>query len=291
MQITGKTKIVGIFGDPIAHSLSPVMQNAAIKAGGIDAVYVPFHVLPENLGPAVASIRTLGLIGVNVTVPHKEMVIPFLDEIDPAAELVGAVNTIVNRAGRLIGFNTDGEGLIRGLEEDLSFSVPTKKIIVLGAGGAARAAIVALAGSAAAEITIINRSLDKAERLVSDFSVKFPGTKITALPLEEPVVTPVLAAADLLLNTTVVGLAGESFDFELIERLSKNASFYDMVYAPEPTPLQQFAQQCGIDYADGRGMLAGQGEVAFSHWFGRLLPPGTMKLYLQKYANIINTLS
>lgn len=135
VKLTGKTRVLGIFGDPVAHSLSPVMQNQALQQAGIDAVYVPFHVTAEQLPQAVASIRSLGLWGVNVTVPHKEAVFPLLDDIDPAARLIGAVNTIVNRNGRLIGYNTDGLGFLRSLAEDLHFSPDGRRILLLGAGG------------------------------------------------------------------------------------------------------------------------------------------------------------
>ncbi len=268
MQLNGTTKVLGIFGDPIAHSLSPRMQNAAIEAADINAVFVPFHVRKVELEAAVAAIRSLGLIGVNVTVPHKEAVMPFLDEIDNEAKLIGAVNTIVHLDGRLIGHNTDGRGFLDSLQSDLSFQPAGKNVLLLGAGGAARAAIVALAQATAARITISNRTFGKAEELRAEFSGLFPDTEFVAEPFEVERLQPHLASADLLVNTTVVGLHGENFSLPLIESLSTSAFFYDMVYAPGLTPLQQAASDRGLAFADGRGMLVGQGGIAFQLWFG-----------------------
>lgn len=268
MQLNGTTKILGIFGDPIAHTLSPKMQNAAIAAAGINAVFVPFHVKEDVLPGAVAAIRSLGLVGVNVTVPHKESIIPYLDEIDSEAKLIGAVNTVVNLDGRLIGHNTDGRGFLNSLHSELSFLPAGKNVLLLGAGGAARAAIVALAQADVGRIVISNRTYGKAEELVKEFSGHFPDTELIAEPFATEKLQSHLASVDLLVNTTVVGLQGEDFSLPLIETLSAKAVFYDMVYAPVLTPLQQAANDRGLQFADGRGMLAGQGEVAFELWFG-----------------------
>lgn len=272
MHIDGSTKILGIIGDPVAHSLSPAMQNAAIIAAGINAVYLPFHVTPPELGDVIAAIRTLGILGVNVTVPHKEAVIPFLDEIDAAAKIIGAVNTIVNRNGRLVGYNTDGIGLLRSLRETFSFQPAGKNIVLLGAGGASRAAIVALAEAGAASIVVVNRTLRSAEQLIFEFADRFPGCSLRALSLSDEGVPDCLSEAHLLVNSTAVGLHGESFDISIVEHLRADAAFCDMVYASVATPLQQEARRQGLTVMDGRGMLVGQGEEAFLLWFD-LAPP------------------
>lgn len=282
MQINGSTKVLGIIGDPIAHSFSPAMQNAAILAAGINAVYLPFHVKTVNLKQAVEAIRSLSLTGVNVTVPHKEDVIPFLDEIDPAAKMIGAVNTIVNRDGRLIGYNTDGLGFIRSLQDDLDFQPSGKKVVLLGAGGAARAAIVSLAQSGVAHILIANRTFDKAEQLAGEFSGHFSGVEITSAELDEQSLIEALKKAHLLVNTTVVGLQGESFPFPIVEKLSADAVLYDMVYAPALTPLQQTAKNHAVSFSDGRSMLVGQGEEAFQLWFETKPPAEIMRLQIVK---------
>ncbi|PLY03558.1 MAG: shikimate dehydrogenase [Desulfuromonas sp.] len=282
MKISGRTKVVGIFGDPVGHSLSPKMQNAALQACGIDAVYVAFHVGPQSLAAAVEAIRTLGMIGANVTVPHKENVIPYLDRLDPRAERIGAVNTIVHRQGELIGYNTDGVGLIRALQSQFKFNPAAKKVVLLGAGGAARAALCALADAGAAKIILLNRTVEKAEDLVANFARTFPSVEIEAHSLVEEEVLPAVGQADLLINTTTVGLHGEDFDLELIGHLPESGLFFDMVYTAMVSPLQQSAARRGIPFADGRGMLVGQGEAAFALWFDQPAPVGIMEKNVAK---------
>jgi len=277
MKLAGTTKVLGIFGDPIAHSLSPRMQNAAIEAAGINAVYVPFHVTPAELGTAVAAIRSLGLLGVNVTVPHKEAVLPLLDEVDEVAAQIGAVNTIVNRGGRLVGYNTAASGLMRALHAELSCETAGKQVVVLGAGGAARAAVVAIAKAGARRIVIANRTADKAEKLFNVFRDQSLNADLLPLALDDPRLDALLAEADLLVNTTTVGLHGEHFTRPLVENLPGTASVYDMVYAAQPTPLQGVTEAAGLAFADGRGMLAGQGAEAFSLWFDTVAPLKVMR--------------
>lgn len=282
MQITGTTKIVGIFGDPVSHSLSPGMQNAALEAAGIDAVYVPFHVAGQELAQAVGAVRALELVGVNVTVPHKEGVMPLLDEIDPDAALIGAVNTIVNRSGRLVGYNTDGIGFLASLRDDLDFDPAGRRVVLLGAGGAARAAIVALAGAGASSIAIVNRTADKAENLQLEFRKHFPDVRISVCPLPSSRLEQIVSDAELLVNTTTIGMHGESYPEPVVDLLNDNAVFYDMVYAPDLTPMQRSASERGLRFADGRGMLAGQGEASFRLWFGTHPPDKIMARHIGK---------
>ena len=173
-MIRGTTQVYGIIGDPIKHSLSPVMQNAAFAAMDMDAVYVPFHVAPQALGDAIRGLRALAVQGVNVTIPHKEAVCSFLDEIDLDAELIGAVNTIVRRDDKLIGYNTDGIGLVNSLKSDLGVELAGCHVVVLGAGGAARAAIVALAQQGVRAVVVVNRNVDRAVHLVERYLDHFP---------------------------------------------------------------------------------------------------------------------
>lgn len=279
ITIRGKTRILGIFGDPVAHSLSPLMQNAALAQAGIDAVYVPFHVRPEHLEAAVAAIRSLDLWGVNVTVPHKEAVLRYLDAVDPAARLIGAVNTIVNRGGVLTGYNTDAAGLLCSLAEDLHFDPCGRRILLLGAGGACRAALVALGQAGAAWIGIANRSRQRAEDLVDEFSEVFKGTNLAVFSLDPAELSAALPQVDLLLNTSAVGLRGESFvDFPW-DNLSTDAFVYDMIYG-RATPLRQSARARGHRTTDGLGMLAAQGEEAFFLWTAKRPPAGAMKARL-----------
>lgn len=280
MTIAGTTRVLGIFGDPVAHSLSPLMQNHALEAAGIDAVFVPFHVRPQQLAAAVAGIRALDLLGVNVTVPHKEAVCAYLDEIDPAARLIGAVNTIVNRNGRLCGYNTDGLGFLSSLQQDLGLRPEGLKVLLLGAGGACRAALVALAQGGAASITIANRTPARAEGLALEFGQVFGGTTFAARSLESEALAAALDGVDLLVNTSTAGLHGEAFPDFPWAAVPTRTAFYDMVYGAGLTPWLQQAQDRGHAVAGGLGMLAGQGEEAFFLWTGKRPPFGAMRARL-----------
>lgn len=277
MRISGSTQIYGIFGDPVGHSLSPLMQNEALRVAGIDAVYLPFHVRPRDLKEALQGLRAMRIRGVNVTIPHKEAVLPLLDEVDAQARLIGAVNTIVNRDGRLWGYNTDAPGFLRAVAEDLAFVPAGKTIVLLGAGGAARAALVALAQNGATAITVANRDADRARRLVEEFRPVLPGTAIAHSGLGEELLRPLLGCADLLVNSSSVGLQGESFAHLDPADLPPHACLYDMVYSERGTPLLRAAGARGLRSADGIGMLAAQGEEAFFLWTGKRPPLGVMK--------------
>jgi shikimate dehydrogenase len=277
MQIHGTTQIYGIFGDPVSHSLSPPMQNEAFRLAGLDAVYLPFHVYPQELEKAVLGMRALQIRGINVTIPHKEAILPLLDDIDPLARLIGAVNTVVNRQGRLVGYNTDAPGLLRALAEDLQFNPAGKSIVLLGAGGAARAALVALAQGGAAAITIANRDPERARALVEEFRPILPGTSLAHQGLGPEALNPVLGRSDLLVNSTSVGLKDGSGAPVDAACLPVHACIYDMVYRQGGTPLLQAARMRGLRAADGLGMLAAQGEEAFSLWTGNRPPLGVMK--------------
>lgn len=279
-MISGKTRILGIFGDPVSHSLSPLMQNHALEAAGIDAVFVPFHVLPEQLGQAVAAIRVLDLLGVNVTVPHKEVVCAHLDDIDPVARQIGAVNTIVNRNGRLCGYNTDGLGLLRSLQQDLGLQPQGLRILLLGAGGACRAALVALCQAGASHLIIANRTPARAEGLAMEFGQVFDGITIATSSLEPAALELAVKGVDLIVNTSAAGLQGEAFPDFPWAAVPARSAFYDMVYGPGLTPWLTEAQCRNHPVAGGLGMLAGQGEEAFYLWTGKRPPFGAMRARL-----------
>lgn len=277
MIIRGTTQIFGIFGCPVEHSLSPVMQNAALQAVGLDAVYVPFMVEPAKLEEAVEALRALGIRGVNVTVPHKEKIISCLDDLDPKARMIGAVNTVINENGRLIGYNTDQTGLIKSLAQDLDFQPKGRRILILGAGGASRAALVALAEQGAQWIGIANRTRQKAEDLAQSFRSLFPGTIFAVLGLDEAELSEVCPSVDLLLNSTSLGMKGEIFKEIPWNQLKAGAVVYDIVYRRPDTPLVISARKYGHLAADGLGMLIAQGEDAFRIWTGQESPVGVMK--------------
>jgi shikimate dehydrogenase len=277
MMLSGTTRVVGIFGDPVAHSLSPKMQNAALADAGIDAVYVPFHVTEQQLSDAISAIRALGLRGVNLTIPHKEAACALVDELDGQARLIGAINTIVNEGGRLVGYNTDGIGLLQALEGELKTTIAGAEVLLLGAGGAARAALVALARAGAARIVVANRTRARAQALVTSLAPHFSGTAFADLELSAALVQGYRAAFDVMVNTTAVGLGGGSFGFELAEVVRASGVVYDMVYNARGTPLLHEARARGLVAADGLAMLAGQGEAAFALWFGRAPRPRVMR--------------
>jgi len=282
-MIRGTTAVYGIFGDPVAHSLSPPMQNRAFAAAGIDAIYVPYHVRPEGLPAAVAGMRSLGIRGVNVTVPHKEAILPLLDEVDPCAQRIGAVNTVINRDGRLAGFNTDGIGLVRALKEDLAVDPAGVTVALLGAGGAARAAASALAEAGVRHLIIINRTLARARKLAEDFAPHFSGTTFECLAWTEEALAAATARADLLVNSVSVGLYEGENELLPWPLVPPSLRIFDMLYSPAMTALVRAARRQGRYAVDGIGMLAGQGEEAFRLWTGNMPPSGLMRAVLDGF--------
>jgi len=284
MQVTtGITSVYGVFGDPVAHSLSPLMHNAAFMHCAIDAIYVPFHVTAEGLATAVASLKALAIKGVNVTIPHKEAIIPLLDQIDPAARQIGAVNTVVNNNGSLIGYNTDSSGFIRSASQDLGFSPPGKQVLLLGAGGACRAVISALLSAGVERITVANRNLYRAVDLITSFQTGQTRQQLAAVSYHSAEFLQAVSQADLLVNTTSVGLHGESLEFLPLENIKGSALIYDMVYSKVGTALTQAAESRGLSSVDGLSLLAAQGEDAFFIWTGVRLSDGFMRQQLSDY--------
>jgi shikimate dehydrogenase len=276
-EITGKTRVLGIIGSPVAHSLSPVMHNHVIETLGLDYVYVPFPVEPGGLGDAVRGLRKLGVCGFNVTVPFKSAVISLLDALSPEAALIGAVNTVVRDGNRLLGHNTDGIGFTNSLREDLNFTPRGATILMVGAGGAAKAALVALCEAGVAAVTVANRTLQRAEELQTRFKDNFPGVNITPASLDVLQAGELLGEVDLLVNTTSVGMNATAFPGVDLSPMKPTARVYDMVYAPLETPLLQAARKRGLRAANGIGMLAAQGEAAFAIWTGCSPPNGVMR--------------
>lgn len=278
-HLTGATKILGIIGDPIIHSLSPVIQNAAIAACDLDYIYVPFLVRPESLSVAVSGLRALGVCGFNVTVPHKTAVIDYLDELDESAVSAGAVNTVLVKDGLMIGFNTDGSGFISSLFDDLGYRVGSGSIVVIGAGGAARGAVAALCRAGAEKIIIANRSLDKATELVEEMHSRYPQPCLEVSLLDR-VSSDHFSSASLLVNTTTIGMKNDRLESICLSLLPVGAKVYDMVYSPPRTPLLLDSSSVGIMCVNGMGMLAAQGELSFTIWTGKTPPKGLMKQVL-----------
>jgi shikimate dehydrogenase len=282
VDITGATKVYGIIGYPVKHSLSPVMQNAAIKASSIDGVYVPFEVKPDQLEIAIRGLRATGVSGWNVTIPHKTSIMPFLDQLSDTAEQAGAVNVVEACGEKLIGHNTDGDGLICSLKNDLGCCVEGGSIVVIGAGGAARGAVAALCRAKAAEIIIVNRTASSAESLLGDIAGYYPTVMLSAVAPDNNI-SCTIKNADLVVNATSVGMYGEEFKWLDLALLKKTAKVYDMIYAPQVTPLIASAKREGIAAANGFGMLVGQGELAFKIWTGAMPAEGVMRSALELY--------
>ena len=261
LSINGQTKLVGLIGYPVKHSLSPAMHNSAFAALSLNWCYVSLPVLPERLGEAVAGLRALSFVGANVTVPHKEAVMSYLDHVTPEAQAIGAVNTIVVREGKLIGYNTDWQGFLTALSEG-GFDPQGKRAVVLGAGGAARAVVYALA-QAGAQVAILNRTPARAQALAKDFSPLF-----STLPLTPQTVEDQTAETHLLVNTTPVGLWPEVDKSLWPEDLAfpGHLTVFDLVYNPRETKLLRQARWAGAKVIGGLGMLIHQGAVAFELW-------------------------
>lgn len=271
-------QVYGILGWPIGHSLSPAMHRAAFEALGIDASYVPFAVRPDRLADAIAGARALGLAGFNVTVPHKEAVLALLDDVEPDARAIGAVNTVVREGERLVGLNTDAPGFTRALAA-AGFEPRGTRCVVLGAGGAARAAVVGLERAGAAQITIAARRPDRARHIADD--VQSPGgIAIETCGLED--LERAFTSADLVVQATNATLDGNAdaepfVDALPLDALPAHATVNDLVYAPRETTLIEAARSRGLPTVDGLGMLLYQGALAFERWTGKPAPIEPMR--------------
>jgi len=263
--------VYGIFGYPIGHSLSPLMHNTAFASHGMDAVYVPFAVDPAQIETAVHAIRALHLQGVNVTIPHKQAVMPWLDELTPEARLIGAVNTIHLQDGRLRGYNTDGIGFLRSLEE-AGAEVTGQTVLLLGAGGAARAIAVQLCLSGVQRLYLANRTHSRARDLASFLQEHFAHVEISVIALEEPALATCLPQANILVNATSVGMQPHDVSPVPSIHLQPWHVVCDIVYHPRDTPLLQAAQRQSARTVDGLGMLVHQGAKAFEIWTGLPFP-------------------
>lgn len=276
MPISGETRVVGVFGDPVAHTLSPPMHQAAFKELGLNWVYVPFHVRPTQLKQAVDGVRAMGLQGVNVTVPHKVHVMRYVDEVDEEARLIGAVNTIVNDDGRLIGYNTDGRGFVRSLELE-GFDLHEKKVLLLGAGGAALAIASAVARSGATEVTIANRTVEKAQQIATAIN-QLSVARAVPLSEEETVFIDAANEADIVVQCTSIGMYPNHDRPPIVpvQLFRKDAVLVDIVYTPRETSFIRDGRARGCPVVTGEGMLAFQGAIALELWTGTNAPEDVM---------------
>lgn len=278
MILTGKARLAGVVGWPISHSKSPRLHGYWLENLSIDGAYLPLAIDPVHFEETLRGLKNAGFQGVNVTVPHKEAALKFCDEVDPLARRIGAVNTIVFKNGRSFGSNTDAFGFIENLRQNSThLDFGTAKVVVLGAGGAARGVIVALQDAGVSEVLLVNRTKSRSKALADDLSTDLSSgqgsvqnwsqnRKIQVCEWEKR--NEILSGADLLVNTTSLGMAGQP-PLELdLSALPLNAVVTDIVYAPLITPLLEMARSRGNQIVDGLGMLLHQARPGFQAWFG-----------------------
>ena len=277
-EINGATGLTAIFGDPVEHSKSPAMHNAAYAALKMNRAYVAFHVPGADLAAALRAIPALNLLGVNLTVPHKEAAARLIKNLSAEAKLLGAVNCVINRGGKLYGDNTDARGLERDLRE-LGIDLRGHLAIVIGAGGAAASAVLACQRLGARDVAICNRTTDRARALVKRMARR-GASKLEPLALDAIANIELLKRARLVINATPIGLTTARFPALDYEATPRNCLFYDLIYAAEATAFLKPAIAAKRPVADGAGMLVYQGELAFK-LFNRVAPPlGVMRAAL-----------
>ncbi|NEN97674.1 MAG: shikimate dehydrogenase [Moorea sp. SIO3I7] len=290
VQITGTTKLLGVIGDPVEHSLSPLMHNRAIASLDLDYVYLPLPVKSADLKNAIAGFEAIGLVGFSITIPHKQTIIPLLSEISTVAQGVGAVNTVYRTDIGWIGTNTDIEGFItplQGYNRDWSQTT----VVILGCGGAARAVVVGCAELGCTEIHVLGRNQDKLGQFKQSWINSDLAITIHTHPWQQ--LPELLAQANLLVNATPVGMYPKveqsPVDQVTMARLPENAIAYDLIYTPNPTQFLRQAKEQGAYAIDGLEMLVQQGAAAFKIWLGQTPPVDIMRHALQEKLGLLKS--
>ena len=271
--LSGNSRTYGIVGDPVGHSISPAMFNAAFDYLNLDSDYVPFCVKKADLRQALEGIKALNIAGVNITIPHKVAAVSCMDMLNSQASEIGAINTVLNSNGKLTGYNTDSDGFLK-IFENKGISIKNKKVVVLGAGGASRAIIYALVKSGA-DLTILNRTTEKSLALADNYLMP-GGGKIKALKLTESNLASEIAKADLFVNTTSVGMNKDESIIDT-KMLRPSLVVCDIVYTPRKTRLLRDAEAIGAVIIEGVEMLIGQAVLSFELWTGKKAPVEVMK--------------
>jgi shikimate dehydrogenase len=279
---------LAVFGDPVAHSRSPRFHNAALRSAGIDAQYVKIHVRPEELTEALRALPGAGFFGTNVTIPHKAGALATVDEADEYARRSGAVNTVVVEGARLLGFNTDGPGLLRALREEFSVDLRDLRVLLLGAGGGAgRAIAVQCAMEHCERLVLVNRTFEKAVALQRELAPDFrtdrlvgPADRVLAIPHTESALREQLAQVDLVINASSVGMKRTDPPLLAPSLLTPNLMIYDTVYAAGESRLLEAGRAAGARVANGLSMLLHQGALSFEIWFNRPAPVDVMRAAL-----------
>jgi shikimate dehydrogenase len=276
---------LGVFGDPVGHSLSPQMQNAAMKASGLKMQYARFHIRPNELDKAFQLIHGFDFIGVNLTVPHKIAALILMDELHPDASQAGAVNTVLVQDEKLIGFNTDGPGFVRAIRSEFSVDLRDLRVMLLGAGGGTgRAIAMQCALQHCERLVLVNRSLEKAKQMIDELAGFFAGPRVLgpvarleAVPWEERALRFQLGHTDLVVNATPLGLKRTDPPVLPNSLLAPHLMVYDLIYNPERTPLLAACEEAGARGANGASMLLHQGALSFEIWCQRDAPIQDMR--------------
>jgi len=280
--MNGRTRWLGIIGYPIRHSLSPMMHNAAFEVLDMPYYYIALSVEPHRIRSAVNALQSLGFRGFNVTIPHKQRIMAFMDRLTPEAALIGAVNTVEIQRDRLIGHNTDGRGFTRALREEIGCSVAGQRVLLLGAGGAARAIAFQLVHDGIRTLLIVNRSSQRAQALARNLLRSSVRCAISVLPWAEKALKTGAQGSDIIINATSVGM--NPYDPPLLSSafLSPHHVVCDLIYKPPVTALLKQAQMAGATAVSGLGMLVHQGALSFEIWTGRHPPVDIMREALRQ---------
>ena len=272
-----------LLGHPVKHSLSPAMHEASFRALGIDAEYLCFDVPPETLADRLAACRAEGFDGLNITVPHKAAAVPLMDRLDASARLYGAVNTVRIGADGFTGFNTDAAGFLEDLATNFQRTPENRRVFVLGCGGAGRALAIACAHSGAAQVTLANRTAQKAERVAAEIADLLPAAadRVRMLPSDPAAWLTASLESDLIIQCTTAGLGDADAPMLPSAAFRPGQFLYDLVYTRRVTPTMRSALEAGADAANGAGMLVYQGAAAFREWTGLDADVGAMHAALE----------
>jgi shikimate dehydrogenase len=275
---------LGVLGDPVEHSFSPQMQNAALQACDLAMQYAPFHISPNELSAALRLLAANNFIGANLTLPHKIAALPLMDELHRETRELGAVNTVLFRDGRAIGFNTDGPGFVRALRSEFFVDLRDLRVLLLGVGGAGRAIALQCAREGCERLVLANRTFEKAQALVAELTPRFVGPRVLgpmarleAVPWEENALRAQMGNIDLIVNATSLGLRAGDPPVLSAAILAPHLLVYDLIYGPRETPLLEAAREVGARGANGLSMLLQQGALAFEIWFERRAPLEVMR--------------
>ena len=283
---------LAVFGDPVAHSKSPAMHNAALKALGIEASYVAIHVKPEELSDALRALPERGFLGANLTIPHKAAAFDLIDDIDSSARALGVVNTILVEGERLVGFNTDGPGLVRAIRDQFSVDVKDLRILLFGAGGGAgRAIAMQCAMEKCERLVLVNRTVEKAEALRDELAPMFhsdrlegPVDRLEAIPHEVEAIRRQLDYVDLVINASSLGMRRSDPPLMPASLITPNLMVYDTVYSSGDSRLLEDAKAAGARGANGLSMLLHQGALSLEIWLNRTAPISVMRRALDAAA-------